>query len=214
MNKEKLICTFIILITSIFFVGCATQSLDTDPSRVQKNDSELILIQSKAQIKNGNDSNTVKIEIALWPKNAIRLEITGTLGVSIASVLLTTTQISYALHTTKQYAVGPFHEKTLYPVFKKNIDPRIVWKFINNQPMTNLNLKCTKDEGQQLVHCLALDGTLIKWLSDENPRKRIDIIANRFEMNWIFRDQSPLSDSQNKTFVLKMPENYQEIIIK
>ena len=214
MNKEKLISFFIILITIIFFAGCATPSFNAVDSTAQKNDDELILIQSKAQIKNGNENNTVKIEIALWPKKAIRLEITGTLGVSIASVLFTTTEISYALHTTKQFAVGPFHEKTLYPVFKKNIDPRIVWKFINNQPMTNLNLKCSKVEGQQLMNCLALDGTLIKWLSDEYPRRRIDIIANKFEMNWIFRDQSPLVDSQNKTFVLKMPENYQEIIIK
>lgn len=194
--------------------GCASQRLNSDNSFKQSDEAHSVLIQSKAQIKNGTDSNTVKIEIALWPRRAIRLEITGTLGVSVATVLFTPTEISYALHTTKQFGAGPFHEKTLYPIFKKNIDPRILWRVINNQPMTNLNLKCDMNEKLQPIQCLGVDGTMIKWLYDEPPHKRIDIVSNRFEMNWIFRDQSLLDESQNKTFVLKKPENYQEIIIK
>lgn len=206
MNKEKFL--FNILAVILLFSGCSSQKI------AQTSPEDAVLIQTKAQIKNDNETNTVKIDIALLPRKAIRLEISASLGVSVATVLLTPTEIAYALHSTKQFAVGPFNEKTLYPVFKKKIDPRILWRSINNQPMTNLNLKCEIDPEQRPLKCSATDGTQIKWSYDEPPRKRIDIISNRFEMNWIFREQNLLDGSQNETFVLKKPDNYQEIIIK
>lgn len=196
------------IVLAAFFWGCVTQ-----PAR-QFTDDDVILIQSKAQIKNDGETNTVKIEIALLPKKAIRLEITASLGVSVASVLLLPNSVTYALHTTKQYAIGPMHEKSLYPLFKKNIDPRILWRIINNQAMGNLNLECTVNSKQWPEKCVTTDGTLIKWTYDEYPRKRIDIISNRFEMSWLFRDQKLSKEPQSKTFVLKMPEGYKEIIIK
>lgn len=208
VNKEKL---FLILIFS--FVGTVFFGCTSHPAR-QSSDEEPILIQSKALIKNDNESNTIKIEIALLPKKAIRLEITASLGVSVATVLLTPNEIIYALHSAKQFSIGPFNEKTLYPVFKKNIDPRILWRVINNQPMTNLNLKCVTDNESKPVTCVSGDGTTIRWTYDDPPHKRIDIISNRFEMSWLFKDQSLFTGSQSETFVLKRPDSYQEIIIK
>lgn len=207
VNKEIRSALFIFSLAFLILVGCAGT-----PDRPAS--GEPLLIQSKAIIKDQNESNSVKIEIALLPKKAIRLEITATLGVSVATVLMTPSEITYALHTTKQYATGPFNEKTLFPIFRKNIDPRILWRMINDQPMTNLNLKCAMNTNSKPLKCIAVDGTTFKWTYDEAPFKRIDIISNRFEMNWLFRDQSLLETSQNETFVLKKPESYQEIIIK
>lgn len=208
VNKEKLFLILIFSFISTIFWGCTSRTVQ--PS----SEYEPVLIQSKALIKNDNESNTIKIEIALLPKKAIRLEISASLGVSVATVLLTPNEIAYALHSTKQFSIGPFNEKTLYPVFKKNIDPRILWRVINNQPMTNLNLKCVTNDESRPVTCVSVDGTTIKWTYEVPPRKRVDIISNRFEMSWLFRDQRLFTGSQNETFVLKKPDNYQEIIIK
>ena len=91
------------------------------------------LLETKAQIKTPQESNTVKIQIALWPQRAIRMEVTATLGMSVATVLMTGRQIKLALHSQKTFIEGPFHEKTLYPVFKQNISPRLIWKIIHDQ---------------------------------------------------------------------------------
>lgn len=208
VNKENRSSVFLISCLILIFCGCSTAPEKKFIS------GEPILIQSKAIIKDQNESNSVKIEIALLPKKAIRMEITASLGVSVATVLLIPNEISYAIHTAKQFATGPFNEKTLYPIFKKNLDPRILWRIINDQPMTNLNLKCTSGSDRRPLSCVGADGTSYKWTYDDPPFKRIDIISNRFEMNWLFRDQSLLEPSQNGTFVLKKPESYQEIIIK
>jgi hypothetical protein len=209
VNKEKF--KFIIvfsLIIVINFSGCV--STPYKPT----SENQAVIIETKAQIKNNGESNNVKIEIALLPKEAIRLEITATLGVSVATVLMTSKQISYALHTTKQFIIGPFNEKTLYLVFKKNIDPRLLWRIINDQAMTNINLTCSLNADSKPFLCNSADGSTIKWTYEDYPRKRIDIVSNRFEMSWIFRNKSPLNEAQNETFVLKKPESYQEIIIK
>lgn len=209
MNKEKLGRSIILCVISLLsFSGCVSEPVR--PARVD----QPVLIETKAQIKNDNETNTVKIQIALLPKKAIRMEITATLGFSVATVLMTPDKITYALHSQKQFVVGPFHEKTLYPVFKKNIDPRVLWRIINDQAFTNLNLDCTLNAESKPVQCTSVDGGSIKWTYEEYPRKRIDIISNRFEMNWIFKDLSLLNESQTETFVLKKPEDYQEIIIK
>lgn len=190
------------------FSGCVTNQVQTIGSK------DAVLIQSKALIKNENESNTVKIEIALLPEKAIRLEISASLGVSIATVLLTPDEIVCALHSSKQYVSGPFNAKTLYPIFKKKLDPRILWYAIHNRSMASLKMECKEDAQKRPIKCQGPEGTLIRWKYDEAPRKRIDIISNSFEMNWIFRDLSPLEMTQNRTFVLKKPTNYQEIIIK
>jgi hypothetical protein len=209
VNKEKL--SFIIVFSSLVlinFLGCVSKPIKLI------GENQAVTINSKAQIKNEDEINNIKIEIALLPKKAIRLEITATLGVSVASVLMTTNQISYALHTTKQFVTGPFHEKTLNLIFKKNIDPRWLWRIINDQAMTNINLTCSLNADSKPVLCSSVDGSTIKWTYEDFPRKRIDIVSNRFEMSWLFRDISPLNKDQNETFVLKKPEAYQEIIIK
>lgn len=209
VNKEKLGRRIVFCVLSLIsFSGCVSEPVR--PTSAE----QPVLIVTKAQIKNDNETNTVKIEIALLPKKAIRMEITGTLGFSVATVIMTPDKITYALHSQKQFVVGPFHEKTLYPVFKKNIDPRVLWRIINNQPFTNLNLNCTVNEESKPVLCTSADGGTIKWTYEDYPHKRIDIISNRFEMNWIFKDLSLLNGSQTETFVLKKPEDYQEIIIK
>lgn len=223
VNKEKPISNCILLFISLpFFVswiGCVSQRISPGADLSQPGSRAAILIQTKAQIKSNNETNTVKIEIALLPQKAIRLEVTATLGVSVATVLLTPTEISYAMHSSKQFATGPFHARTLYPVFKKNIDPRILWRFIHGQSITNLNLtglnlNCVVNNELKSAKCTTSDGTTITCSYGESPYKRIDVIGNRFEMNWIFRDQSLLGESQDRTFVLKKPENYQGIIIK
>lgn len=206
MNKEIFILVTILL--SVFISGCASHQLQAPGAK------DAVLIQTKALIKNDSESNTVKIEIALLPEQAIRLEISASLGVSVASVLLTPTEIAYALHANKQYVAGPFNAKTMYPIFKKKVDPRILWYAIHNRSMSSLKMNCENDAEKRPIKCVGQDGTSITWKYEEAPRKRIDIISNNFEMNWIFRDLSPLDPTQNRTFVLKKPANYQEIIIK
>lgn len=195
----------------MFFV--VLSSCQSEPKRPLSVEDGKVF-ETKAQIKTPQETNTVKIQVALKPQKAIRLEVSATLGLSVASVLVTPAEIRIALHTQNTFIVGPFHEKTLYPLFKQNISPRLIWKIIHDQNPGTAQLSCQVNESQKPISCLAKDGTQINWTYENPVRRRIDIKNNRFEMNWIFRDQLQLPEYQNETFVLNKPASYKEIIIK
>ena len=192
----------------MLFSGCASEQKVELPAEAGR------LIDTKAQIRTPQDTNTVKILIALLPTKAARLEITGTLGVSVATVLVLPREIKIALHLQKTFIDGPANEKTLYPVFKHNISPRLLWKIIHDQNPADNNLVCDLNELSKPTSCKAKDGTEIKWTYESSVKRRIDVKSDTFEMNWIFKDQSQLPQYQNETFVLTKPEGYKEIFIK
>ena len=138
------------------------------------------------------------------------------LGVPVASIVMTPKMIQYALHTTKQFADGPFSSRTLYPVFKQNIDPRILWNVIHNRTPEAADISCTKDAAARPIQCSAANNIVVNWTYDATDRaqKRIEIKSPQFEMIWVFKTQSAFKLTQNETFVLKKPDDYQEIRLK
>ena len=208
MNKEKSLHFLSIAVALSLLVSCKTE-----PAKVLTGEAPR-QYDTKAQIKSDNESNTVKIQIALLPQKAIRLEITATLGVSIASILVTPSQIRIALHSSKEFITGPFNERTLFPVFRQNISPRLLWKIVHDQSPATATLKCELDQNQRPITCAGTDGTTLNYTYESAVRRRIAIKNNKFEMDWIFKDQSQLPTYQNETFVLKKPDSYKEIVIK
>lgn len=208
VNKEKL-GQLLFFLAGIFLIsGCAKNVVQV------ANDGSAYLIESKALIRNNGESNSVRIDVALLPQKAVRFEISATLGVAVATVLMTPTEIRYALHSQKLFYTGPFHEKTLYPVFKKNIDPAILWRVVHNQSPASATLSCMQDAQGRPQSCTERDGGAVKWTYEEPPRRRIDIMSDKFEMKWLITSQTLLTGSQNETFVLKRPEGYKEISVQ
>ncbi|MGZ3726747.1 MAG: DUF4292 domain-containing protein [Pseudobdellovibrio sp.] len=212
MNKEKsffLYLNLLVLCPVLFLTGCSSEPQVEIPVEAPR------VYETKAQIKSNGETNTVKIQIALAPQKMFRLEITGTLGVSVASVLVNPKQIKMALHLQKTYIEGPFNQKTLYPVFKQNISARLLWKIVHDQNPADANWKCEVNEAGKPTSCRnEAEATDITWTYEDPIHKRIDIKNNTFEMNWIFKDQLQMPEFQNETFVLKKPEGYKEILIK
>jgi Domain of unknown function (DUF4292) len=199
---------FSILLATGFLISCGTETVQVVPA------STPLLIETKAQVKNGSDSNNVKIEIALAPNKMIRMEVTALMGYRVASVLLTPQKIQYAIHTNQTYGEGNFSARTMYPIFKQHVDPRIIWRVINNQNPQSQDLVCQTDQQQRPVLCNGPQGSTVKWTYEEAPVRRIEIKSGKFEMNWLFKGQKVLADSQTETFVLKRPEGYKEIQLK
>jgi hypothetical protein len=192
----------------LFLFSCGSETVKIVPATTP------LLIETKAQVKNSTESNNVKIDIALSPNKAIRLEVTGTLGYRVATVLITPQKIQYALHVNHTYGEGQFSARTMYPIFKQNLDPRIIWRVIHNQNPQAHDLLCQVDEKQRPLSCKGSNDLAMTWAYDEPPRRRIEIKIAQFEMNWLFKDQRVLNDSQTETFVLKKPEGYKEILLK
>ena len=206
MTIKELIFYFIIILVT----GCATVQKPVNFK------TQPLLIDTKVQIKDlrKDESHSAKIEIVLLTDQAIRMEVTALFGYPIASIVMTPERIKYALHTTKKFVDGPFTAKTLYPVFKQNIDPSILWNSIHSRSPKADNLKCQDDSQGRPSSCSNDDGVVVNWSYENQVKRRIDIKNQNFHMIWVFRDQKPMAATQYETFVLKKPEEYQQIQIK
>ena len=179
-----------------------------------------LLIETKIQTKDvkKSETHTANLEIILLPNQAIRMEVSALFGYRIASVVMTPQKIQYALHTSKSYVDGPFSARTLYPVFKQNVDPRLLWRIVHGQNPEGADLKCVKDSNGRPVSCVSSAvanlPTTVTWAYEDEGKKRIEIKNQQFEMIWVFKSQAPFETLQNETFVLKKPEEYKEITLK
>lgn len=203
-----------ILILVFILAGCTTQ-----PTVKVAGGVAPLLMETKIQTKDlkKSDTQTANLEIILLPNQAIRMEVTALFGYRIASVLMTPQKISYALHTSKHYVQGPFAAKTLFPVFKQNIDPRLLWKIAHGYNPESNDLKCVKDSVGQPVSCVSSMGgvtSTVTWTYENDFKKRIEIKNPQFELTWVFKKQTTMESYQTETFVLKKPEDYKEIILK
>ena len=200
----------LILIGCLAFTGCATTQKAVDFK------TQPLLLDTKVQIKDlrKDETQSAKIQVILLTDQAIRMEVTALFGYAIASIVMTPDKIQYTLHSSKKYVDGPFNARTLFPVFKQNIDPRILWNSVHNRNPASGDLKCKTDEKGWPLSCVNAEGVHVTWLHENAVKRRIDIKNPQFEMIWVFKDQIPLSTPQNETFVLKKPEDYQQIQIK
>lgn len=175
-----------------------------------------LVLETKVQIKDlrKDESQNAKIEIVLLTDQAIRMEVTALFGYPIASILMTPEKIQFALHTSKKYITGPFSHRTLYPVFKQNINPRILWNSVHNRSPASAELSCTNNQIGKPVSCFGSDGVQVTWIYENLQKRRILIKNQNFEMIWVFKDQSVMEKPQNETFVLNKPDDYQLIQIK
>lgn len=210
--KEKLL----ILILPIFTLwGCTST-----PVKVTTGGTPPLLIETKIQTKDlkKSETHTANIEIILLPNQAIRMEVSALFGYRIASVVMTPQKIQYALHTSKSYVDGPFSARSLYPVFKQNVDPRLLWRIVHGQNPEAADMKCVKDANGRPVSCVSSAvphlPTTVTWAYEDEGKKRIDIKNQQFEMIWVFKSQAVFDSLQNETFVLKKPEDYKEITLK
>ena len=212
-NKSRVTIKLIVFnIIVVIFQSCASHQ--PNPTI---NSSAALLIETKVQIKDltNGESHTAKIEIILRPRQAIRMEVTALLGISVASITMAPKKIQYALHTSRQFADGPFSALTLYPVFKQRIDPRILWNVIHNQNPETAGLVCSKDGNSRPQNCKGPSGLTVNWTYEPDPaQRRIEIKNPQFEMVWVFKSSTPINLAQNETFVLQKPDGYEEIHLK
>ena len=200
----------------IFLNGCTQKEVVRSGERVWH-------ISSKAQIndKTKDSSNNVTIDIFLKEQQAFRLEVTATLGYQVGSLLMTKNYIKYAIHPNKYFIQGPAEARTIKPLFKQEIDPRILWSVIHDQDLSMHGFKCSRKEASVQVckNNLGLveveqRGDLDEQGQSKDHQKKVTIENNNIKMIWIFKSQEILQEYQNETFVLNSPKEYKLITIK
>jgi hypothetical protein len=167
--------------------------------------------QAKVQVRDlkTNKSNILSMEVISEKNQAMRMELTGTLGARVASLLMKDQGISYAVHTQKKYYSGSVTEKSLLPLLKVELDPRWLYSVFFDQALQGSGWKCSNDNKNLVEKCeQAKTNYSILWSERQGENKRVVIQGADFEINVLVKDFSTKVQSPEKAFSLEAPANY------
>lgn len=208
------------MIAALLLSGCVSQTVKTPTEDALWRYDTKALITDKVK----SDSHTVSIEIFSYRKTNYRMEINATLGYSVASVTMNTGSerngVEYLLYPQKSFFRAPLGPKAFKPLFKQDLDPRLLVDLIEDRQLkkydflcgrqTELVIKCTNDEFELLLERPPKD--------DDAFIKKFTIDSKTFKMVWVFKarefNNGPTNETLAKTFVLEKPEGFKQVDIK
>lgn len=200
---------------AFFMAGCTGTQEKPQAGDIQ-------YVESKALIedKTKNSSNSASIDLFYLQDDVIRMEVTALLGYRLGSLVMNPQKVSYALHPQKAFVEGPFAARTMKPLFRQDLDPKLIWAVVFDRDLRGFGFTCS-DVVSRTSTCQgsgATQGvTVTVQQVGESPNsglKKITIENANLKFVWLFKAIRKHNKSYNETFVLNKPEGYRLITIK
>ncbi len=188
-----------------FLIGCSTQPVAYNSAKEQGQ------WDAKVQIKDFTQQKTNHLSLLVIAENNrfLRMDVTGPMGISIASLLLKGDEVSYAIHNQKRFISGMASEKALVPLLNVNIDPRWLYNVFFDVPFLEKNWSCQKGLDLKIEKCERLqDKFKIQWSERQGENKRVTLSNDNFEVQVLVKDFKTKVQSPENAFTLSPPEGY------
>ena len=203
-------------LSALFTAGCTSTQEKPQMGDIQ-------YVESKALIedKTKNSSNSASIDLFFVPNDVIRMEVTALLDYRLGSLVMNQQKVSYALHPQKAFVEGPFVARTMRPLFRQDLDPKLIWSVVFDRDLRSYGFACTEAPLRTNV-CAGSGATqgvtvTVQQLGEATAYsglKKITIENANLKFVWLYKAIKKHNKSYNETFVLNKPEDYRLITIK
>lgn len=189
---------YLFYLTAFLLVGCASSTKNLTPNAFETSS------KAKFEDKIDKEANSLSIDIIHIPNEIVRMDVSGLLGIKVATILMSPKWIKCAIHTQKTFLEAPFSAKAFKPIFGQEIDPKFLWNVVHGQIYKD-GVYAGTDVKTELT-----SGKLGQF----QPR-RLTIENSKMKLLWLLKSQKGLVvNSQNETFVLNPPDNYKLVQLK
>lgn len=152
--------------------------------------------------------------IAVYPTQ-LRLVVTTSIGLHVASFVINETQVQYVLPREKKYYFGKPNDQVLAPVLTVSVDPRHLMNALFDEPFVTKDWICSKTESQLLLDCKQLSSKIkITWSDRKEMQKKVTVDGPTFKLVIDLKRVPSKVQITKNTFELTRPKNYQIIEIK
>jgi outer membrane biogenesis lipoprotein LolB len=200
---------FIILSWTILFASC--QSLKKEEAAPVIQPAVAVgQWEAKAMIKSleTGEASVVSLDVVAQKPSPMRVEVTTSLGLALASVIVKDSEIEYVVPKQKKYYKGPMSNNALEPILKIKVDPRLFVAAFFEEPYPAWTCKA---ENGHLVACSTPDGVEMKWNREDPKSTRISLSSPIFDVQVQIKKFTAKSELPKSALLLKIPESFKKI---
>jgi hypothetical protein len=166
--------------------------------------------EAKAMIKSYDtgDASVVSLDVIARKPQHMRMEVTTSMGIALASIAMKESDIEYILPKQKKYFFGLVTERSMYSALNVKVDPRILSAafFETSYP----KWECQADNGL-LMTCKTPEGVELKWERSEGISKRISIVGKKFEVQVQIKKFLEKTEFPDELWNLKVPSDFKHL---
>lgn len=202
----------VILLSAVLLTSC--QSLKKEePIVLQPGAPQVGQWEAKAMIKSmeTGEASVVTLDVIGQKPTPMRVEVTTSLGIALASILMKAEEVEYIIPKQKKYYHGPLSETSLLPVLKIKVDPRILSAAFFEEAYPQWS--CQADHGL-LSMCQIADGVQLKWDREDPASKRVSISSPNFDIQVQIKKYTAKAEFPKNALELKVPESYKKYKLK
>lgn len=211
MKKRRLLICSLSLLCS-----CVTPKPVEEPKAIVPKASELSLWTAKAQVKDlkTDKSQQVSLDLITMLPNSVRVDVSGPLGISLATLTIQKDQIQYALYRQKSFYEGIANEKAMRSIFRMDLDARHLVNICYDQPILEKGWKCQNGAQGLVESCENIDrGLSVFWKERDGFKKRVVLSNHEHEVQILFKEYSTKvldeNSNQKDPFHIEIPEGFQ-----
>lgn len=206
-------CNSILLIISICLFQWGCQSLKKEEVPLAAGSSpQQAQWETKTMIsdKVSGKSHILNLDVLARKNEIMRLEVSTTLGLSLASILIEKGNIKYILPRQKRYFSGPLNSEALKPVLNVALDPRLLNAAFFEESYPDWS--CQADHGL-IVKCQLPEGVSVAWDRQNSGAKKVIIMAPQFELQMQTTKFQEKKELPKSIGTLSIPSSFKQLLL-
>jgi hypothetical protein len=209
-----------LLISFVFIAGCATTSNKNGGTATEGIGSSQGFSSSLFVDKNGK-SYKLKSEIYILDNRMVRLDVTTTLDLPLASVLLGENKIEYVLYRDKKYFVGRPNPNALDPVFPLSIDAPTLISILREEKIKNAQCDETGDVVSECRGAVGGTQYVVKWekrassgpMAGRAMKISLELPGRHVGLKFYFTGWQKSVSNAERLMVLQVPPGFQSFSV-
>ena len=173
--------------------------------------------RAKALIKDVEQARSyiVNLNFNVKKDEFARMDVTTTLGMGVASLLVDTKEVHYVLFDSKRFYYGPPQPGVMRPILAIPFDPRWIQNILLDVPIRDKGWSCNSDKNKWLTDCQdAVTGLKITWSARQGDKKTILIEHAKASVQINVQNFRSKVEERKNLFSLEAPEGYQKLRVR
>lgn len=192
-------------------------SCQTGAKKVAAEKGEALRFDARALIvdKTKKKSQLVHLEgVTVEKKSQIRLDISTSLSISLASLVIRKDKMEALLPQQKKFMRTQLDAKAFLPLLGVEFAPELLNAALFNQEVPGWNCQRENENKKQILACQNPDATkaeIIRWDWLPEDQKTVHIENSDYQIQIQFKEQESLPTLKPGLFKLKIPKGYAQL---